>query len=505
MFCGQRLDTQEKMMAIRLYNTMKRTKEELDPAEPGKVSMYVCGVTVYDRSHIGHARCYVAFDVIYRYLQHAGLAVNYVRNFTDVDDKIIKRANELGKAPRDLASENIAHYHEDMDRLGCLRPDVEPRVTDHVPQIVETIQAIMDNGHAYAAAGSVYFDISTFPNYGELSGRNLEDMQAGASERVDEDPNKKSPMDFVLWKPSKEGEPAWDSPWGAGRPGWHIECSAMSKTHLGATFDIHGGGKDLVFPHHENEIAQSEAATGAHPFVRHWMHNGFVNIDSEKMSKSLGNFFTISDVLQRYHPEALRLFLLGTHYRSPLNFSDQILEEATARLEYFYETLQLVDAALEAGGPEGGQILSPDLLDGVVVRMEAAMDDDFNTAQALGYLSYLAKLANETVKRKRKTKGRIETLRRIREIFGIAAGIFGVLAGHPGDELTRICGLDCARAGIDPAKIEAGIAARTAARLSKDFAESDRLRDELCGCGILLMDGPAGTQWKVSKRSGDDA
>ncbi len=491
-------------MAIRLYNTMMRTKEDLAPREPGKVSMYVCGVTVYDRSHIGHARCYIAFDVVYRYLKHAGLQVTYVRNFTDVDDKIIKRASEMGVSPRDLASENIAHYHEDMDRLGCLRPDVEPRVTDHVPQIVETIQAIIDNGHAYVAGGSVYFDIATFPTYGKLSGRNLDDMQAGASERVDEDPNKKSPMDFVLWKPSKEGEPAWDSPWGPGRPGWHIECSAMSKAHLGVTFDIHGGGMDLVFPHHENEIAQSEAATGVSPFVRHWMHNGFVNIDSQKMSKSLDNFFTISDVLDRYHPEALRLFLLGTHYRSPLNFSDQNLEDATARLEYFYETLQLVDAALEAGGPEGGEILGARVLDGVVDRIEAAMDDDFNSAQALGYLSDLAKLANETVKRKRKNMGRIETLRRIREIFGTVGTIFGVLSRDPVTELAEICRLDCGRMGINPVEIIATIKRRAAARTNKDFAESDRLRDKLCECGIVLMDSLLGTNWKVSKKVGDD-
>ena len=491
-------------MAIRLYNTMKRAKEDLDPAVPGKVSMYVCGITAYDRSHIGHARCYVAFDVIYRSLKHAGLDVTYVRNFTDVDDKLIKRANELGVAPRDLATENIGYYYEDMDRLGCLRPDVEPRVTDHIPQIIETIQAIIDNGHAYEAEGTVYFDIATFPRYGQLSGRNLDDMQAGASDRVDEDPNKKTPMDFVLWKPSKEGEPAWESPWGVGRPGWHIECSAMSKTHLGDTFDIHGGGKDLVFPHHENEIAQSEAASGAHPFVRHWMHNGFINIDSEKMSKSLGNFFTIKDVLERYHPEAVRLFLLGTHYRSPLNFSDQHLEEATARLEYIYETLQAVDAALDAGGPEGGDLLGATILDGIIGRIDDAMADDFNTAQALGYLSDLTRLANETVKRKRKTRGRIETLRRIREVFGVAAEVFGVLTRDPFTELTEICRLDCIRMGIDPAAIEAGIARRTAARRDKDFAESDRLRDELCNCGVLLMDNPTGTTWKVSKRSGDD-
>ncbi len=466
--------------------------------------MYVCGVTAYDRSHIGHARCYVAFDVIYRSLKHAGLDVTYVRNFTDVDDKIIKRANELGVASRDLATENIGYYHEDMDKLGCLRPEVEPRVTDHISQIIEMVQAIIDNGHAYEVEGTVYFDIATFPRYGQLSGRNLDDMQAGASERVEQDPNKKTPMDFVLWKPSKEGEPSWESPWSVGRPGWHIECSAMSKTHLGDTFDIHGGGKDLVFPHHENEIAQSEAATGAHPFVRHWMHNGFINIDSEKMSKSLGNFFTIKDVLDRYHPEALRLFLLGTHYRSPLNFSDQHLEEATARLEYFYETLHAVDAALDAGGPEGGEILGAKVLEGLIGRIEDAMADDFNTAQALGYLSDLTKLANETVKRKRKTKGRIETLRRIREVFGVATEIFGVLGKDPTTELAEICRLDCIRMCIDAAAIEAGIERRTAARREKDFAESDRLRDEICNCGVLLMDNPTGTNWKVSKRSDED-
>ncbi|MBM4370467.1 MAG: cysteine--tRNA ligase [Deltaproteobacteria bacterium] len=491
-------------MTIRLYNTMRRQKEDLETGIAGQVSMYVCGVTVYDRSHIGHARCYVAFDVVYRYLRHAGFQVRYVRNFTDVDDKIIRRAAELGVGPRDLASDNIALFHQDMDLLGCLRPDVEPRVTDHIPEIIRTIQDILDRGHGYVAAGSVYFDIATFPAYGRLSGRALEEMQAGASERVEDDPHKKDPMDFVLWKPAKPGEPAWESPWGPGRPGWHIECSAMSRTHLGETFDIHGGGKDLVFPHHENEVAQSEAASGHSPFVRYWMHNGFVNINAEKMSKSLGNFFTIAEVLERYHPEALRLFLLGTHYRSPLNFSDAILEETTARLEYLYETLLAVDEAVAAGGPEGGSHPGLELLDGVSSRVREAMDDDFNTAAALGHLSELARLANETVKSRRKTPGRLEVLRKVREVASTVSSIFGILARPPAKALEEIRRLDCHRRCVDPSDVEACIRRRAMARQEKDFAASDRIRDDLAGRGVQLMDTPAGTAWKLLKRTGEE-
>jgi len=313
-------------MALRLFNTETGKKETFEPITPGKVKMYVCGVTVYDLSHIGHARCYTAFDVVYRFLKFSGYDVKYVRNFTDVDDKIIKRAAELGVTPRELTDRNIAAYHEDMDALNCLRPDLEPRVMDHIPHIVDLISHIIERGHGYVGPdGTVYFSIDSFPKYGRLSGRNLEDMQAGASERVDDDPNKRNPMDFVLWKPSKPGDPVWDSPWCPGRPGWHIECSAMSATHLGVTFDIHGGGKDLVFPHHENEIAQSEGASGE-LFVKYWMHNGFVNVDAEKMSKSLGNFFTIREVLKVFHPEAIRMFLLSTHYRSPINYTHKNLE-----------------------------------------------------------------------------------------------------------------------------------------------------------------------------------
>jgi cysteinyl-tRNA synthetase len=486
-------------MAIRLFNTMSGKKEELEHQAQTPLGMYVCGVTVYDKSHIGHARCYVAFDLIYRYLRYRGFNVNYVRNFTDVDDKIIKRSNELGVTARELTEGNIALFHRDMGRLGCLAPAMEPRVSDHMPDIVDTIQHIIANGHGYHVDGTVYFDIDSWPTYGKLSGRKLDDMQAGASARVDDDPNKRNPMDFVLWKPAKPGEPSWDSPWGKGRPGWHIECSAMSMKYLGAGFQIHGGGKDLVFPHHENELAQSEAASGTQPFVRWWMHNGFVNVDQEKMSKSLGNFFTIEEVLKKYHEEALRLFLLGTHYRSPLNFSSQNLDEASARLEYFYETLAAVRGAIAAGGPEEGAMLFPEVLDQFLPRVDAAMEDDFNSAAALGQLSDLMRAANEAVKMKKKTPGRLAALRKVELLLAEVAKIFGVLGSAPEAALLRVRDLDCARLGVDPAQVEVVIAQRTAARAEKNFAESDRLRDSLLATNVMLMDGPDGTRWKIQK------
>lgn len=482
-------------MPLRLYNTQTRKKEDFSPLEPGKIGMYVCGVTVYDKSHIGHARCYVAFDVVYRYLKSLDYDVRYVRNFTDVDDKIIKRANEIGMDTRELADNNIDLYHADMDALHCLRPDVEPRVTDHIPHIIELVQKIVDNGHGYVASdGSVYFSIDSFPSYGKLSGRNLDDMVAGASERVETDENKKNPMDFVLWKPSKPGEPSWESPWGTGRPGWHIECSAMSATHLGETFDIHGGGKDLVFPHHENEIAQSEAASGK-DFVNYWMHNGFVNVDSEKMSKSLGNFFTIADVLEIYHPEAIRTFLLSTHYRSPINYSNRNLEEATGRIEYMYETLDKVNQAIEMGGVEGPN-LYPDL-EKRLAGFAEAMDDDFNTAAALGHLFEMFRFANDLTTKKKKLPGRINTLTEIRRAMAQIASILGILEEEPVTVLEELRTRDIKRLKIDTSAVNALLEERSQARVNKDWARADEIRHELARLGVTVMDSLTGTTWKV--------
>src|SRR5512138_466703 len=342
-------------MSLKLYNTLTGTKEEFVPLEPGKVKMYVCGVTVYDNCHIGHARANVAFDVVYRYLRTSGFDVTYVRNYTDIDDKIINRANKEGVPYNVISERYIKTFDEDMARLGLALPTHQPRATEHVDDIIRLVQTLIDRGHAYQSGGDVYFSVETFPSYLKLSKRTLEEMQAGA--RVEVGELKRNPMDFALWKEAKPGEPFWESPWGKGRPGWHIECSAMSSCLLGETFDIHGGGRDLIFPHHENEIAQSEAATGK-PFVRYWLHNGFVNINAEKMSKSLGNFFTIREVLDRYDSEVLRFFLLSAHYRSPIDFSDQNLADAEAGLDRIYSSLAALDEVLEKAAPAGG--LQPD-------------------------------------------------------------------------------------------------------------------------------------------------
>ena len=377
-------------MGLRVYNTLTKKKEEFIPLEPGKVRFYVCGVTVYDYCHIGHARSAIVFDVIYRYLLHLGYEVTYVRNFTDIDDKIIRRAQELDADYRTIADRFIAAFYEDMDALDILRPTMEPLATDHIPPMIEIIQKLMAKGIAYQSGADVYFEVERFNGYGKLSGRSLEEMVAGA--RVEVDVNKRNPLDFVLWKGSKPGEPVWDSPWGPGRPGWHIECSAMGRRYLGETFDIHGGGKDLIFPHHENEIAQSEAAFDV-PFVRYWLHNGFVNINNQKMSKSLGNFFIIRDFLKEVHPEVLRLFVLSKHYRSPVDFSDENVTEAERGVEKLYGTLAAVterapateetpmaDATLQKQDPE-----LYDLIAALPGAFDDAMNNDFNTAQAIGH------------------------------------------------------------------------------------------------------------------------
>jgi cysteinyl-tRNA synthetase len=486
-------------MALRLYNTLTGQKEPFIPQVPGKAGMYVCGVTVYDYCHIGHARAGIVFDVIYRYLQYAGYEVTFVRNYTDIDDKIINRANQEGTDYRTIADRYIAAFDEDMDRLGLKKPTLEPKATDHIDDIIAIIKQLIANGHAYEAAGDVYFAVETFDDYLKLSKRNLEDMQAGA--RVEVDERKRNPMDFALWKGSKPGEPWWQSPWGQGRPGWHIECSAMSMRFLGPSFDIHGGGKDLVFPHHENEIAQSECANGCQ-FVKYWLHNGFVNINSEKMSKSLGNFFTIREVLELFDPEVLRFFILQAHYRSPLDYSDQNLREAQAGLTRIYEALAALDEAL--AGPAGNGTATPTLAElqdkaqQLLPRFKEAMDDDFNTAQALGVIFDLVRTLNRYLAEAGApdAAGR-QALTAIRDAFAEIGQVLGLFHSTPAHWLAQREADKAAQLTITPAEIEALIAERAQARTDKNFKRSAEIRDQLLASNILLLDTPQGTSWKV--------
>ena len=481
-------------MPIQFHDTLTAKKKELVPLEPGKVRLYVCGPTVYDYAHLGHARCYVVWDVVVRHLRARGLEVVYVRNFTDVDDKIIRRANERGEDPIALAARFADAFHEDVDALGCLRPEVEPRVSTHIPQIVAMIEQIVAKGHGYAPGnGDVYFSVRSFPDYARLSKRNLDDLQAGA--RVEPGEAKRDPLDFALWKAAKPGEPSWDSPWGKGRPGWHIECSAMTYAHLGAPIDLHAGGKDLVFPHHTNEIAQSAAAVGdgktAETFCRAWMHNGFVEIDDEKMSKSLGNFFTVRDVLARFEPEGLRLFLLGTHYRNDFNFSDAVLAEAERRLVYLYETLEKADRVAAGAGAAGQPSAFVD-------QAFAALDDDINTAQVLGILAEAFTAANALADRKgKKTPEERATLAAFARDARMVGTTLGLLQRPPAQALLSIRAKAAARRGIEGAWVEGKIAERAEARKAKDFARADAIRGELLARGVAIMDGPEGTSWKV--------
>jgi len=488
-------------MALRLYNTLAGEKEPFVPRVAGKVGMYVCGVTVYDFCHIGHARAGIVFDMIYRYLRFSGYDVTYVRNYTDIDDKIINRANQEGTDYRTIADRYIATFDEDMDRLGMLRPTIEPKATDHIDDIISIIQRLIENGHAYAVDGDgdVYFAVETFPTYLKLSGRNLEDMLAGA--RVDVDERKRNPMDFALWKGSKPGEPFWQSPWGTGRPGWHIECSAMSMRFLGPSFDIHGGGKDLVFPHHENEIAQSEGANGCQ-FVNYWLHNGFVNINSEKMSKSLGNFFTIREVLELFDPETLRFFILQAHYRSPLDYSDQNLREAQAGLTRIYEALAALDLALEKPAAETAVVPSAaefsEKVAGLLPRFKEAMDDDFNTAQALGILFDVIRTLNRLLAEGGGTcsacRSDLELLRSNIAEIGSVVGLFLV---KPSDWLAAREAEKAQHLEISPEEIEQLIVERTEVRKNKNFKRSDEIRDYLLSRDIQLLDTPQGTTWKI--------
>jgi len=488
---------------IRLYNTLTGKKEEFVPLVPGKLTMYACGVTVYDYSHLGHARGAVIFDLVQRYFRRKGFDVKYVRNFTDVDDKIINRAREEGISAADVARKYIDAYQEDMKRLGVGRADVEPKATEHIREMIDVIKGLMDKGHAYVVDGDVYFRVASFKGYGKLSKRNLEDLKAGA--RVEVDERKQDPLDFALWKASKPGEPAWDSPWGPGRPGWHIECSAMGFKHLGETFDIHAGGKDLIFPHHENEIAQSEAFSGK-PFVRYWIHNGFVNINQEKMSKSLGNFFTIRDILDQYDAEVVRLFLLSTHYRSPIDFSDANLKDARAGLDRFYTMKEGIQAflagkKLPAVKPEE-VIESADRslfekIRNLPKAFEEAMDDDFNTAFAIGLIYDLVRDANKFLAEagQKREDGAIIMLFAAQDAFANVGQTLGLFNRAP-EEWFREGRLTDAKVTLPVERIEELIHLRNEARARKDWAEADRIRKMLDDGGVALYDRADGTAWK---------
>jgi len=484
---------------MQLYNTMTRKKEPLTPRTPGKINMYACGITAYDLSHIGHARSAVAFDVLVRYLRYLGLDVTFVRNFTDVDDKIINRANKEGRSSEDVASQYMAAFHEDMDRLGVLRPDIEPLATEHISDMIRLCETLIKAGKAYAtASGDVYFRVRAFPGYGKLSGRNPDELRSGA--RIAPGEEKEDPLDFALWKAAKPGEPHWTSPWGEGRPGWHIECSAMSEKYMELPLDIHGGGLDLIFPHHENEIAQTEAATGK-PLANLWVHNGFVQVNSEKMSKSLGNFKTIRDILDSYLPETLRFFLIGKHYRSPIDFSFDSMDEAERAEKRIYETLRDVDAALAREtwkkGQDGNAILKE--LDELSAAFLASLDDDCNTAAALGHLFSVMHVARRVLedKKLRVSEAGRDILSRLRGLTPLWDRILGVFGADPVTFLSDLRAMRIRRRNIDMNAINTLLTARTEARASKDFAQSDTLRDELAELGIEVRDTPEGQQWDL--------
>jgi len=485
-------------MPVRIYNTLTRKKEELKPIEDNHVKLYVCGITSYDYCHIGHARSSLVFDMVVRYLRYRGYKVTFIRNFTDIDDKIIKRANEQGVESSALALRFIDEFYKDMDALGTLRPDVEPKATEHIPEMIALIQDLVDKGFAYPSGGDVYFRVNKYGEYGRLSGRSLDDMQAGA--RIEVNEQKENPMDFVLWKGAKPGEPKWESPWGDGRPGWHIECSAMSKKYFGDTFDIHGGGKDLIFPHHENEIAQSCCASGFE-FANMWMHHGFVTIKDEKMSKSLGNFLTIRDVLKQYTAEELRLFIFSTQYRNPLDFSETALIDARAGLDRMYECLAAVAQLPEPAG-EGNQSIGKkdrEKLESLEQRFQYAMDNDFNTAQAVGLLFDAVKILNKLVGNNSATftaddntliTKTASTLRQLGEVIG-------VLVQDPVKVIAHKKAQKLASLTLTEQEIDALIEKRNKARAEKDWATSDEVRDQLLAHNIVLKDGPKGTTWDI--------
>ncbi len=482
-----------------LYNTLTRTKETFTPVTPGTARMYVCGITAYDYCHIGHARSAVAFDVLARQLRHKGYALRFVRNFTDVDDKIIDRANEQGRTSEDLAEEFIAAFHEDMDRLGVLRADEEPRATRHIPDMIALIERLIAQGKAYPTPeGDVYFRVRSFADYGKLSGRDPDDLRAGA--RIMPGEEKEDPLDFALWKSAKPGEPHWTSPWGEGRPGWHIECSAMSEKALGLPLDIHGGGLDLIFPHHENEIAQSEAC-GCHAMANYWVHNGFVQVDAEKMSKSLGNFKTIRGILEDWEPEVLRFFLLSKHYRSPIDFSSDGMDEAERGLRRVYECLRDAGRALgrESWKPAPKGETGLEEFRRLEAAFDEAMDDDCNTAAALGHVFTAVRLVNRVLddKKLRQTETARDVCLALREAARRWDAVLGVFGVEPGAFLERLRASRARRQNLDAGAVEALLQARREARAARDFARADAVRDELAAMGVDVRDTPEGVQWDV--------
>ncbi len=463
---------------MQIYNTMTRKKEELVPVVPGRISMYACGPTVYNFFHIGNARPFIVFDTMRRYLEYRGYEVRFVQNFTDIDDKMIKRANEEHTTVKELGDRFIKEYYHDADALGVERATVNPRATEHIGEIISLVETLIEKGHAYPVpGGDVYFSVRSFPGYGKLSGQNIDDLENGASERVDPTDEKHDPLDFALWKGAKPGEPAWDSPWGKGRPGWHVECSAMSMSILGETFDIHGGGQDLIFPHHENEIAQSEAATGK-PFAHYWMHNGYINVDNQKMSKSLGNFFTVRDIANEFDLSAVRMFMLSVHYRNPVNFSREMIQQAESALTRLRTARERLGEAqrTDAKTPEDEAFLQE--LSTLQNRFNDAMDDDLNTADAIGVLFDFARSANTYV-----------SIPRCGAAIDKAIRLF--------DELTGVLGLSAKKAQAEfPAEALELLEARQAARKAKDFSQADALRDQLKGMGFVVEDTAQGPKLK---------
>lgn len=483
-------------MTLTVYNTLTRSKEEFKPGQAGQVRMYVCGPTTYNYIHLGNARPLVVFDTIRRYLQYKGYTVKFVQNFTDIDDKIICRAKEEGEEALKLAQKYIREFFKDAKALGVREADVHPKVSEHIPQIIAMVQELVDKGHAYVVDGDVYFDVRSFKDYGKLSGRSLDELQAGA--RVEVDQRKKDPLDFALWKSAKPGEPAWDSPWGPGRPGWHIECSAMSLEYLGAPFDIHGGGFDLIFPHHENELAQSEAATGK-PFVNYWLHNGFITVNQEKMSKSLGNFFLVRDILKKFPGDVVRFFLLATHYRSPLDFDDKKLEEHQKALERVKNTVRNLKEALERTGRQNFDEISPvdeqfiARLDNFKKSLEEAMDDDFNTALAIGVLFDLCRETNSYISSTGAAPGSGTGLEKAWQLLKVFADdILGIVNT---EDLSGNLAASPADALVDEL-MNVLLEVRQEARAKKDWHTADAIRDKLKAIGITIEDTPHGPRWK---------
>jgi cysteinyl-tRNA synthetase len=481
---------------MRVYNTLTGRKEEFIPLVPGKVRMYACGVTVYDHCHIGHARSAIVFDAISRYLRYKGFDVKFVRNFTDIDDKIINRAKQECISWDAVARKYTEEYYEDMGRLGVGKAEVEPKATEHIGEMITIVKGLIDKGYAYEVDGSVYFEVDKFPEYGKLSKRDREEMMAGA--RVEVDERKKNPLDFALWKRSKEGEPSWDSPWGPGRPGWHIECTAMSVKYLGESFDIHGGGADLIFPHHENEIAQSESFTGK-PFAKYWFHNGFITIDKEKMSKSLGNFFMVKEVLGKFDPEVVRLFLLSTHYRSPIEFSDELLREAEISLDRYYSTILRINSFLEKDVGEGGPSDAEKNYEGRLLsfkeKFEEAMDDDCNTALALGHIFELIREVNRLLDAHPSGLKTRELLQKTKELLSEVGAVLNIFGRTPEEWYPSL--MVTKKIHLSEKEILEKIKERQDARQREDWERADGIRRELEEKGIILEDKKDRTDWKV--------